>query len=74
MATPLSVNAKTNVEVNDSCNCCWFFRKKPKEKHRNTVTVTDEVYHRTITRVEREVSQEEENGKGSQSKVYYLPE
>lgn len=70
MATPLSVNPNTNVEVVDSCNCCWFFRKKPKAKHHNTVTVTDEVFHRTVTRVERQESQGEENGKDLQSKGY----
>ena len=73
MSAPLSVKAKTNVEVNDSCNCCWFFRSKPKEKPRCVVQVTDEVYHRTIIQVEMEESQAEESGKDLQSKVYYLP-
>lgn len=29
---PLSANAETQIELNDSCNCCWGKKKKKKEK------------------------------------------
>lgn len=76
MATPLSVNANTKVEVNDSCNCCWFWRRKqrkPSEHQHDVITVTDEVYHRTIIQVERQESQGEESMTDLRSRVYSPP-
>jgi len=56
MTEPLSVNvqAHTDVEVNDSCNCCIPFRKKDRKDSRVIIT-TDETYHKTITREETQV-------------------
>ena len=53
MTQPLSVNAQTNVELNESCNCCWFFkRKKPKP-----VVVAEEIAKKILTPEEKQVSQ-----------------
>ena len=67
MTAPLSVNATSEVEVNDSCNCCIPSRKD-KKKHRKdvkTVTTTDETCHKTITRVETQGCQTEGTPTGS---------
>lgn len=67
MTAPLSVNATSEVEVNDSCNCCIPSRKKKKahRKDSKVVTTTDETYHKTITRVETQECQMEGTPKGS---------
>lgn len=55
MTAPLSVNmtpnVNTQVAINDSCNCCWPFKRKRKDK--NIVTTTDDVYHKTIIEIDR---------------------
>lgn len=66
MTAPLSVNAQTHteIEVHDSCNCClpWF---KKKRKDSETITVTEEVFHKTIIQVEIEGLQKVETEKSS---------
>lgn len=67
MTTP-SVNATTNVEVNDSCNCCWFWRRrKPKQP---VITVTEEVFKRTVIREESTSDLAEGTRKDLQSREY----
>ena len=69
MTAPLSVNAQahTEVEVNDSCNCCLPFRRG-KRKDSKTVTVTEEVFHKTVTQVETQGCPMGGSEKGSHTK------
>ncbi len=46
MTAPLSVNAVTDVEINDSCNCCLPFRRK--NKHKEIDKKTEEVFERHV--------------------------
>ncbi len=64
MAVP-NINANTQVEMSDSCNCCWFFRrKKPKD---SLVKITEGVYHKTMIQEEIQESRVEETLKDLQS-------
>ncbi len=50
MEAPLSVHATGAIKVKESCNCCSGFFSKPKEQS-PVVTVTEEVFQRTVVRV-----------------------
>jgi hypothetical protein len=40
MTAPISVNAQTDVEINDSCNCCFPWRRR----HKHIEKKVDKVY------------------------------
>lgn len=43
MAAPLTVNTNAEVEINDSCNCCFPFRRK-KQRHHHVEKKVDKIY------------------------------
>lgn len=47
MAAPLTVNTNAEVEINDSCNCCFPFRRK-KQRHHHIEKKVDKVYQENV--------------------------
>ena len=65
MVTP-NINANTQLELNDSCNCCFFRRRKrPVKKIDST---TEDIYQKVLREEGIPVAPVEETPKGSQLK------
>ena len=60
MTQPLSVNAQSNVEMVDSCNCCFFPMRRRKKKDEKV----QEVFEKVITQAEKPEVQVGETQKG----------